>query len=142
MVCMSFQFLDHTGRSDVYRCHPEGHSFTADCTSLVLGQPLINLEQDAPPNTKKEPLPIAWTKTRQGNQNRDSKIVHFTMGSAEDFANDGVRRLTVNAVYWDIGMEAKIDASRSVEIVGEYKPLVAGFIYEKLGAKPRKPACC
>ncbi len=61
------------------------------------------------------------------------------MGSADDFANDGVRRLTVNAVYWGIGMEAEINASRSVEIVGEYKPLAAGFNYEKLGVKPRKP---
>lgn len=127
------------GTSDVYRCHTEGHPFPAECTALVLGQPLINLKPDAPPNTKKEPLPIAWTKTWRGNQNRDSKIFHFTMGSAEDFANEGVRRLTVNAVYWGIDMEAKIDASRSVEIVGEYKPLKAGFNYEKLGVKPRKP---
>ena len=127
------------GTSDVYRCHSEGQPLPADCTALVLGQPLINLKPNAPPNTKKEPLPIAWTKTWRGNQNLDSKIFHFTMGSAEDFENEGVRRLTINAVYWGTGMEANIDASRSVEIVGEYKPLQAGFNYEKLGVTPRKP---
>ncbi len=126
------------GTSDVYRCHTDKHPFPEDCTALVLGQPLINLQPDAPPNTKKEPLPIAWTKTWKGNQDRSSRIFHFTMGSAEDFANEGVRKMTVNAVYWGLGMEADINASRSVEVVGEYKPLAAGFNYEKLGVKPRK----
>ena len=127
------------GTSDVYRCHTEKHPFPEDCTALVLGQPLVNLQPDAPPNSKKEPLPIAWTKTWKGNQDRLSRIFHFTMGSAEDFSNDGVRRLTVNAVYWGLGMEAEISAGRPVDIVGQYKPLVDGFNYEKLGVKPRNP---
>ncbi|QDT08248.1 ThuA domain-containing protein [Stieleria marina] len=130
---------DIWGTSDVYRCHTDEAPFPDDCTSLVLGQPLVNLQPDAPANSKKEPLPIAWAKTWKGNAGRSSRIFHFTMGSAEDFANEGVRRMTVNAVYWGIGMESKITADRSVEIVGEYKPLAAGFNYEKLGVKPRKP---
>lgn len=127
------------GTSDVYRCHTDKYPFPDDCTALVLGQPLINLQPDAQPNETKEPLPIAWTKTWKGSQGRSSRIFHFTMGSAEDFANNGVRRLTVNSVYWGVGMEAKINANRSIEFVGEYKPLAAGFNYEKLGVKPRKP---
>ena len=130
---------DIWGTSDVYRCHNEKCPFPEDCTALVLGQPLINLEPDAFPNPKKEPLPIAWTKTWTGNRSRPSKIFHFTMGSAEDFQNEGVRRLVVNAVYWGIGMEESIKANNSVDIVGEYRPLKAGFNYEKLGVKPRKP---
>ena len=130
---------DIWGTSDVYRCHTDRHPFPDDCTALVLGQPLINLEPDAPPNEKKEPLPIAWTKTWKGNQGRSSRIFHFTMGSAEDFENEGVRRLTVNAVYWGLGKEAEIKADRSVEIIGEFKPLKSGFNYEKLGVKPHKP---
>ena len=62
------------------------------------------------------------------------------MGSAEDFANAGVRRLTVNAVYWGLEMEAAITADSSVDIVGEYRPLAAGFNYENLGVKPQKPS--
>ena len=57
--------------------------------------PWIGLSQ------KKEPLPIAWTKTWIGNDGKKSRIFHFTMGSAVDFQNEGVRRLTVNAVYWN-----------------------------------------
>ncbi len=60
---------DVWGTSDVYRCHNDKNPFPEDCTSLVLGQPLINLEKDAPPNAKKEPLPVAWTKTCQKGRN-------------------------------------------------------------------------
>ncbi len=83
---------DIWGTSDVYRCHNEKSPFPKDCTALVLGQPLINLKSDAPPNAKKEPLPVAWTKTWTGGQGRPSKIFHFTMGSAKDFQNAGIRR--------------------------------------------------
>jgi hypothetical protein len=129
---------DIWGTSDVYRCHNDKNPFPKDCTSLVLGQPLINLKKDAPPNAKKEPLPVAWTKTWAGNKGLGSKIFHFTMGSAVDFENEGVRRMTVNAVYWGLGMEKEIKPDSSVAIIGDYKPLKAGFNYEKLGVKPRK----
>ena len=129
---------DIWGTSDVYRCHNDKNPFPEDCKSLVLGQPLINLEKDAPPNTKKEPLPVAWTKTWTGNKGLESRIFHFTMGSARDLENDGVRRMTVNAVYWGLGLEKAIEPDRSVAIIGDYKPLKAGFNYEKLGVKARK----
>jgi hypothetical protein len=128
------------GTSDVYRCHNDKFPFPADCTALVLGQPLVNLEPDAPANEKKEPLPVAWVKTWKGNQGKESRIFHYTMGSAEDFANEGVRRLTVNAVYWGLGMESEIRADRSVAIIGDYKPLKPGFNYEELGVKPQAVA--
>lgn len=131
---------DIWGTSDVYRCHNDKSPFPADCTALVLGQPLINLEPDAPANDKKEPLPVAWVKTWRGNAGKESRIFHFTMGSAEDFANAGVRRLTVNAVYWGLGLESEIRADRSVDIIGDYRPLKPGFNYEELGVIPRPVA--
>ena len=60
------------------------------------------------------------------------------MGSAKDLENDGVRRMTVNAVYWGLGLEKDIKPDRSIAIIGDYKPLKAGFNYEKIGVKPRK----
>jgi len=128
------------GTSDVYRCHDEKNPVPDDCTVLVKGQPLVNLEPDALPNSAKEPLPVAWTKTWVGNQGKLTKIFHFTMGSAKDFENEGVRRLTVNAVYWGLELEKQISAASSVDIIGEYKPLTAGFNYEKLGVKPHPPS--
>jgi hypothetical protein len=35
-------------------------------------------------------------------------------------------------------MEKEIKPDSSVTIIGDYKPLKAGFNYEKLGVKPRK----
>ena len=131
---------DIWGPSDVYRCHDEKSPFPDDCQALVMGQPLVDLTRDAKPNLDKEPLPIAWTKTWTGNKGLPSRIFHFTMGSAKDFENAGVRRLTVNAVYWGLSMEDAIRPDSSVEIVGDYQPLTSGFNYEKLGVQPRKPS--
>ncbi|MDG1874081.1 MAG: ThuA domain-containing protein [Mariniblastus sp.] len=130
---------DIWGTSDVYRCHNDKFPFPEDCTLLVNGQPLMNLEPGAPRNPAKEPLPIAWTKTWTGNTGKPSKIFHFTMGSAKDFENSGVRRLTTNAVYWGLGLEKQISATSSVDIVGDYIPLTSGFNYEKLGVQPHPP---
>ncbi|MBK1829927.1 ThuA domain-containing protein [Verrucomicrobiaceae bacterium R5-34] len=127
---------DVWGTTDVYRCHKDG-KVPADCTLLLTGQPMQSLKKDAAPNTEKEALPIAWTKKWVGNKGLSSPIFHFTMGSAKDFQNEGVRRLTINALYWGLGMEDKIDAKSSVDIVGDYKALEDGFKYEEFGVKPR-----
>jgi hypothetical protein len=37
-------------------------------------------------------------------------------------ANDGYRRLMVNACYWAVGLEEKIPDKSKVDLVGEYKP--------------------
>ena len=84
---------DIWGTSDVYRCHNDKFPFPDDCTALVLGQPLVDLNPDSPPNNKKVPLPIAWTKNWKGNKEPSARIFHFTMGSANDFANEGVLSL-------------------------------------------------
>ncbi|MEM1356254.1 MAG: ThuA domain-containing protein [Planctomycetota bacterium] len=127
---------DVWGTTDVYRCHPEDH-VPEDCTALLMGQPMVSLERDAPANEDKVPLPIAWTKTWVGNGGNQTRVLHFTMGSAKDFENEGVRRFTINGVYWGLGMEDQILAERSVDIVGEYEPMKDGFNYEALGVFPR-----
>ena len=103
----------------------------------MLGQTFVNLERDAEPNTEKEPLPVALTETWIGDQGLPSRIFHFTMGSAVDLQNEGVRRLTVNAVFWGLKMEDMITPELPVDIIGKYEPLKAGFNYEKLGVQPR-----
>ncbi len=130
---------DIWGPSDVYRCHNDKSPFPDDCKALVMGQPLMNLKPNSPANQNKEPLPIAWTKSWKGNRGLSSRIFHFTMGSGKDFENEGVRRLTVNAVYWGLKMEKAIRADSSVDVIGKYQPLKSGFNYKKLGVKPHRP---
>jgi hypothetical protein len=131
---------DVWGPSDVYRTYPEGKSLPEGCQALVYGQPLLGRRPTDGVNTKKEPLPIAWTKTWTGSTGKTARVFHVTMGSAKDYENAGLRRLTINATYWGLGMEDQIQATSSVEYVGEYKPLASGFNYEKLKVVPKKPA--
>ena len=128
---------DVWGPSDVYQVHAQGKGLSADCTGLLLGQPLLGRKHDDGVNEKKAALPIAWTKTWTGDSGKTARVFHVTMGSAKDYQSEGLRRLTVNAVYWCLGMEDRIRADMSCDYVGPYRPLSSGFNYAKLGVRPR-----
>lgn len=130
---------DIWGTSDVYRTYKEGGSLPAGCTALVWGQPLMGRKHDDAPNLKLEPLPVAWFKNWQTSGGRSARVFNTTMGSGDDLESAGLRRLIINAAYWGMGMEAAISPTRSVEIVGKYKPLGSGFNYQELGVVPRRP---
>jgi len=136
---------DVWGPSDVYRTYPKGESLPVQCQALVYGQPLMGRNHDDEVNKEKEPLPVAWTKTwtgtsEKGATKKAARVFHVTMGSAKDYQSAGLRRLTINAAYWCLGMEERISATSSVEYVGEYKPLASGFRYDELKVVPKKPA--
>ena len=42
------------------------------------------------------------------------------MGASQDLANEGLRRLVVNACYWAVGMEDQIPPKSDVDLVGHY----------------------
>jgi hypothetical protein len=131
---------DIWGKTDVYRTYKEGTSLPEGCTALVWGQPLMGRKQDDAPNTKLEPLPVAWIKNWRTSSGQSARVFHSTMGSATDLQNVGLRRLIVNAAYWSLAMEPSISANSSVDIIGTYQPLENGFNYEKLGVKPQPVA--
>ena len=128
---------DIWGNSDVYRTYKEGGSLPAGCTALVWGQPLMGRKHDDPVNPKLEPLPVAWFKNWQTSGGKVARVFQSTMGSGDDLESAGLRRLIINAVYWGLGMESAITPTRSVEIVGTYKPLESGFNYQELGVIPK-----
>ena len=45
----------------------------------------------------------------------------------QDLLNESLRRLLVNACYWALGMERRIDPRSNVQLVGTYDPLPFGF---------------
>jgi hypothetical protein len=130
---------DIWGTSDVYRTYKEGGTLPEGCLPLVEGQPLVGRKKDDPPNTQLAPLPVAWVKNWTGNTGKTSRVFHTTMGSAQDFQSEGLRRLTVNAVYWCLRMEMDIRADSPMDIVGSYNPPDSGFAYKKLNIVPLKP---
>lgn len=131
---------DLWGPSDVYRTFAKGAALPADCTTLVLGQPLLGRNHDDAPNPEKEALPIAWTKTWTGAAGKAARVFHVTMGSSYDFFCADLRRLVVNAAYWCVGREDRIAAGSDVDYVGRYEPHDCGFDYADLGVAPRPVA--
>ena len=108
--------------------------------ALVLGQPLLGRSHDDAPNPEKEALPVAWTKTWTGSTGKTARVFHVTMGSGADFESAGLRRMTINAAYWCLGLESKISPHSSVDYVGAYAPLDTGFDYKALGVVPKPVA--
>ncbi|MCY2963887.1 MAG: ThuA domain-containing protein [Planctomycetota bacterium] len=131
---------DVWGTSDVYRTYPEGGHLPEECVPLLEGQPLVGRKPDDAPNRELIPLPIAWVKNWIGNTGKTARVFHVTMGSAQDFQSEGLRRLTVNAAYWSLGMEADIEEESCMEIVGKYNPPDSGFAYKELSIVPHKPS--
>lgn len=123
---------DIWGESDVYAIT----TLSGDSQPLVMGQVLMGIEADSPPDSTKKLTPVAWIKTYTGDSGKTSRIFTTTMGHAMDFKNEGFRRMVVNACYWVLGMDARISPARSVDLVGPYNPNPIGFHQQKTGLRP------
>ena len=122
---------DIWGESDVYAIT----TLSGDSEPLVLGQVLTGMTPASPPNPNKPPVPIAWFKTYTGESGKTARTFMTTMGHAEDFKNEGFRRMVVNACYWVMGLETKISASSSVELAAPYNPNPIGLGKQKTDLK-------
>ena len=58
---------------------------------------------------------------------KTGKLFCTTMGSANDFLSEDLRRLVVNATYWMTGLESKIPDKASVQVTALYQPSNFGF---------------
>jgi type 1 glutamine amidotransferase len=129
------------GDSDVYEASPPD-----DAKILMRGKVLAGMKPTDPPAgySKKRAdgveqpindpmMPVAWTRLipRDG---KSQKIFCNTMGAATDLANEDLRRMVINAVYWATELEvpAKADAS----YVGSFVPLMYGFNAFTKNVKP------
>ncbi len=95
------------------------------CQPLLLGQVLSGLHpNDAPvPGKANDPMiPVAWTNHFKSESGKTARIFVSTMGAADDFESEGLRRLLVNAAYWTTGLEKKIKPDADVDLVGDYHP--------------------
>lgn len=111
-------------------------SLNGDCTPLLLGQPLVGWNPTDKAVPDKKPIPIAWTKTHTGATGKTGRVFTTTMGHGDAFKVEEFRRLIVNACYWCVGMEGKIDGSFNVGLVGNYNPGTVGAAGLRKGIKP------
>jgi type 1 glutamine amidotransferase len=123
---------DLWGESDVY----EITSLSGDSKPVMLGQVLLGMTPASPPNPAKKLMPIAWVKTYTGDEHKTARVFMTTLGHVNDFKNEGVRRLMVNACYWALGKEQKISPTSNVDFVGDYNPTPIGLGKQKTGRKP------
>ncbi len=106
------------GPSDVYAIT----TLSGDSKPLLLGHVLVGMKPTDSPNEKKEPVPVAWTKTYTGTQGKTARVFTTTMGHCGDLKCEDFRRLLVNACYWCLCLEEKIPAQANVDLVGPYDP--------------------
>ena len=97
-----------------------------DSKVLVFGQVLSGMSgpKDLPaPGAVNNPMmPIAWVKSYTGTKGKAARVFTTTLGTSEDLLTEANRRLLVNACYWALGLESKINAKSNVSLVGEYHP--------------------
>jgi hypothetical protein len=123
---------DIWGESDVY----EITTLSGDSQPLVMGEVLAGMSPASPVNTAKKPMPVAWVKTYTGDSGKAARVFGTTMGHANDFKNEGFRRMLVNGCYWAMGLEKKISANDAVDFVGTYDPNPIGLNKQKKDLKP------
>lgn len=133
---------DLFANTDVYEASPP-----ADATILVRGQILQGMTPDTAPASYRKAnaskveqdvntpmMPVAWLRVVKNDAGTENKILATTMGAATDLANEGLRRMVVNGVYWGLGLD--VPEKADVTPVGDYKPTMYGFGEFKKGLKP------
>jgi type 1 glutamine amidotransferase len=130
--------------SGVYETHP-----VPDAKILMRGQVLAGMKPtDAPDTTQRKKrasdgveqgindpmMPVAWTRTFVHPEGQKNRVFCTTMGAATDLANDGLRRMVVNAVLW--GFEIPIPEKTDVTFVDPYAPSPYAFKGYRRGLTP------
>lgn len=123
---------DVWGPSDVYGIT----SLPEDAQPLLMGQVLSGMNPSDAPNPDKKLLPVAWVRSFTGESGKTARVFTTTMGHPGDLQNEGFRRMMVNSCYWALGMERRIPARSSADLVGVYRPNEIHSRKHKTGLKP------
>lgn len=110
-----------------------------DAVVLLHGQVLDGMSPDSPPaagQVNDPMMPLAWLRELPMEADQlPQRIFTTTMGAATDFVEPGLRRLVVNAVWWCLRQEDRIDSESNVEFVDPFQPSAFGFGGFRKGAR-------
>lgn len=129
--------------SGVYETHP-----VADATILLRGQVLSGMNASDPPATyskvrtsdgveqpvNQPMMPVAWCRERAREGGKPQRIVCTTLGAASDLADEDLRRLVVNSVYWSLGLF--VPGRADARVVDPYSPTPYRFGGYRRGVRP------
>ncbi|MEM1096283.1 MAG: hypothetical protein AAGJ10_16920 [Bacteroidota bacterium] len=113
------QVIDRAGEYDENDIH-----FGMRDTDMQLAS--TNPATDGSYNPNDPLMPLAWTKPYQLPGGAEGVSFTSTIGASNDFLNEGVRRLLVNAVYYMLDMD--VPEMADVAVVGEYNPTAFNFV--------------
>ncbi len=120
--------------------HTQAGGYTADpiegSTVLARGIILNGMGIDAPVDTTKELMPVAWVREYASASGKAARIFTTTQGASEDIVDGSFRRMLVNAQFWCLGMEEAIQPDLAVDFVGPYHPARFAFEGYRRGVKP------
>jgi type 1 glutamine amidotransferase len=105
---------DVWGPTDVYRAT----KLPPDAKVFLYGQVLTGMKPDDLPNWQRSIMPMVWTREIKRDSGQVSRVVMSTIGAAPDMESEDLRRLYVNAIYWALGLGAKIPEKADVSYVG------------------------
>ncbi len=127
---------DVFGPTDVYGIR----SLPEDSTILLRGSVLdgMDVDDEAVDGIQNKPMvPIAWIRERPMNSNMTQRIFATTMGTAEDWSNEGLRTLFANSVLWQLGDTGQIpNSGLEAHIIGPWEPTPFGFGAHRPGYRP------
>ncbi len=110
------------------------NKLTEKDTVLYFGKVLPGLDRNDPPvsdGRNDTPIPWAWFHPYESPSGATGRSFCVTAGSAEDWLEEGFRRLVVNAIYSLTGLEAEISEKSDVRFVGEYEPSPTGSLTDE-----------
>ncbi len=131
------------GDSGVYETHP-----VPDAKILLRGQALKGMSPTDEPDTylrtrrsdnqnqgvNSPAMAVAWIRQNRNPNGKTNRVFCTTMGAATDLANEGLRRLVVNAVLW--GFEIDVPTKTDVRFVDPYAPTDYSFKGYRRGVTP------
>lgn len=131
---------DHPVLRGVSGMHTQAGGYTANpkAPSAILARGIIlnGMEKDAPVDSTKTLMPVAWVRDYESESGKTARIFTTTQGASQDILSDGFRRLLVNAQLWAVGMEDKITPDGEIGFVGPYHPTDFSFKSYRRGVKP------
>ncbi|MFS4415775.1 ThuA domain-containing protein [Maribacter sp. 2307ULW6-5] len=72
--------------------------------------------------------PVTWTKSYTGAKGKKSRVFFTTLGHPFDFKLEPMRKLSLNGIYWALGLEDAIpEAGTNVALDRPYEPNNSGF---------------
>ena len=124
------------GPTDVYAIR----SLPADATVLLQGQVVAGMDPSDPAvvGPKNNPMhPVAWLRERPLSDGSTQRIFATTMGAAQDWSSEGLRRLFLQASLWCLRDEGTIpESGLEAPVIGKWDPTPFGFGGARLGFFP------